>query len=280
MGLRVNTNIASLTAQRHMSVVTNRLQGNYSRLASGLRIASAADDAAGLAISEKMRSQIRSYTVASRNAQDGISLAQSAEGALGEVSNILGRMRELAMQSSNGTLSDEDRTTVDAEFQAMISEIDRISSQAQFNDINLLDGSATTLSMQIGLNSGESIILNLADLRPDNASGLNLTVSGNALDVSTSANAEIALGRLDAAITYTNSSRGDLGAQQNRMESSLRSIQSAKENLSAAESRIRDVDVASESADLTRNSIMQQASVSILQQANTQPQIALSLLQG
>jgi flagellin len=259
-----------------MSQVTNRLQGNYSRLASGLRIASAADDAAGLAISEKMRSQIRSFTVASRNAQDGISLAQTAEGALGEVSNILGRMRELAMQSSNGTLSVEDRTTLNSEFQAMIQEVDRIATQTEFNDINLLDGSSASVTMQIGLNSGETININLGDMQTSNAAGLNIST----LDVLDTTNATAALGRLDTAITFTNTSRGDLGAQQNRMQSTLRSILNARENLSAAESRIRDVDIASESADLTRNSIMQQAASSILQQANTQPQIALSLLQG
>jgi flagellin len=259
-----------------MSQVTNRLQGNYSRLASGLRIASAADDAAGLAISEKMRSQIRSFTVASRNAQDGISLAQTAEGALGEVSNILGRMRELAMQSSNGTLSVEDRTTLNSEFQAMIQEVDRIATQTEFNDINLLDGSSASVTMQIGLNSGETININLGDMQTNNATGLNIST----LDVLDTTNATAALGRLDTAITFTNTSRGDLGAQQNRMQSTLRSVLNARENLSAAESRIRDVDIASESADLTRNSIMQQAASSILQQANTQPQIALSLLQG
>ena len=280
MGLRVNTNIASLTAQRHMSNVTGRLQGNYARLASGLRIASAADDAAGLAISEKMRSQIRSYSVASRNSQDGISLAQTAEGALGEINNILGRMRELAMQSANGTLSTEDRVTVDSEFQAMIEEIDRIATQSQFNDIKLLDGTQATLAIQIGIKEGESITLNLADMQTANATGLNLENGGTPIDVLDATNAQAALARLDAAISFTNTSRGDLGAQQNRMESTLRSILNARENLSAAESRIRDVDVAAESADLTRNSIMQQAATSILQQANSQPQIALSLLQG
>lgn len=278
MGLRVNTNIASLTAQRHMSVVTNRLQGNYSRLASGLRISTAADDAAGLAISEKMRSQIRSFTVASRNAQDGISLAQTAEGALSEVSNVLSRMRELAMQSSNGTLSAQDRLTLDAEYQAMIQEIDRIAQQTTFNDINLLDGSVPggSVEIQVGINLNEVIDVTLDDMQVANATGLNLA----ATDITTAANAQALLADLDNALTFTNTTRGDLGAQQNRMESALRSILNARENLSSAESRIRDVDVAAESADLTRNSIMQQAATSILQQANTQPQIALSLLQG
>ena len=278
MGLRVNTNIASLTAQRHMSVVTNRLQGNYSRLASGLRIATAADDAAGLAISEKMRSQIRSFTVASRNAQDGISLAQTAEGALSEVSNVLSRMRELAMQSSNGTLSAGDRQTLDAEYQAMLGEIDRIATQTTFNDINLLDGTVPggAVEIQVGINLAEVIDVTLGDMQVANAAGLNLATT----DITTAANAQALLSDLDAALTFTNTTRGDLGAQQNRMESALRSIMNARENLSSAESRIRDVDVAAESADLTRNSIMQQAATSILQQANTQPQIALSLLQG
>lgn len=278
MGLRVNTNIASLTAQRHMSVVTNRLQGNYSRLASGLRIATAADDAAGLAISEKMRSQIRSFTVASRNAQDGISLAQTAEGALSEVSNVLSRMRELAMQSSNGTLSAGDRQTLDSEYQAMLTEIDRIATQTRFNDISLLDGTVPggSVEIQIGINLNEVIQVTLDDLQVANVTGLNLAAS----DVLTAAGAQALLADLDNALTFTNTTRGDLGAQQNRMESALRSIMNAKENLSSAESRIRDVDVAAESADLTRNSIMQQAATSILQQANTQPQIALSLLQG
>ncbi len=278
MGLRVNTNIASLTAQRHMSVVTNRLQGNYSRLASGLRISTAADDAAGLAISEKMRAQIRSFTVASRNAQDGISLAQTAEGALSEVSNVLSRMRELAMQSSNGTLSAQDRLTLDAEYQAMIGEIDRIATQTTFNDINLLDGSVPggSVEIQVGINLNEVIDVTLDDMQVANATGLNLATT----DITTAANAQALLSDIDDALTFTNTTRGDLGAQQNRMESALRSILNARENLSSAESRIRDVDVAAESADLTRNSIMQQAATSILQQANTQPQIALSLLQG
>ncbi len=154
MGLRVNTNIASLNAQRHMANVTNRIQGNYSRLASGLRIASAADDAAGLAISERMRSQVRSFSVAARNAQDGLSLAQTAEGALGEVSTILSRMRELAMQSSNGTLSANDRTTLDAEFEELKSEINRIATETEFNGTALLEGTNTAITIQVGIDAG------------------------------------------------------------------------------------------------------------------------------
>ena len=275
MGLRVNTNIASLNAQRHMANVTNRIQGNYSRLASGLRIASAADDAAGLAISERMRSQIRSFSVAARNAQDGLSLAQTAEGALGEVSNILSRMRELAMQSSNGTLSDNDRTTIDAEFDELKDEINRIATETEFNGTALLEGTNAAITIQVGIDAGETIQLAMVDVQTG-ATGLNVA----ALDTADQANAVTALGAIDTAIDTVNGARGTLGAGQNRLSSTLRSILNVRENLSAAESRIRDVDVASETADLTKNSIMQQAAVSVLQQANTQPQVALSLLQG
>lgn len=277
MGLRVNTNIASLTAQRNLSVATGRLQGNYARLASGLRIAVAADDAAGLAISERMRSQIRSYNVASRNAMDGVSLAQTAEGALNEVSGILNRLRELSMQAANGTLSASDRTTLDTEFTQLKTEIDRISSTTVFNGINLLDGSGSTgIPIQIGIE--DSITNDVINVTLGSTSQADLGIT--ATDVLTISNAQSSLAAIDAAIESVNSARGTLGAQQNRMESALRSIQVQRENLSASESRIRDVDVAEETADLTRNSIMQQAATTILTQANVQPQIALTLLQG
>lgn len=277
MGLRVNTNIASLTAQRNLSVATGRLQGNYSRLASGLRIAVAADDAAGLAISERMRSQIRSYSVASRNAQDGVSLAQTAEGALNEVSGILNRLRELSMQAANGTLSDSDRTTLNTEFTQLKEEIDRISSTTVFNGINLLDGSASTgIPIQVGIE--DSLSNDVIGITLESTSVQEMGLSST--DVLSISNAQASLANIDTAIYNVNQARGVLGAQQNRMESALRSIQVQRENLSASESRIRDVDVAEETADLTRNSIMQQAATTILTQANVQPQIALTLLQG
>jgi flagellin len=272
MGLRVNTNIASLTAQRNLSAVTMRLQGNYARLSSGLRIATAADDAAGLGISERMRSQIRSYRAAGRNAQDGISLVQTAEGALSEASNILSRMRELAVQSTNGTLSTTDRATISTETTALVAELDRIASSASFNGVNLLDGSSSTASIQVGINANETIDVTLQDTT-------SATLGVNAVDVSTSAGANTALGLIDTAINTVSTARGDLGASQNRLSSAYASIQSAGENLSTAESRIRDVDVAWETADLTRNSILQQAATSVLAQANVQPQLALKLLQ-
>ncbi len=271
MGLRVNTNVAALTSQRNLGAVSSRLQGNFARLSSGLRIATAADDAAGLGISERMRGQIRSYTVASRNAQDGVSMAQTAEGALQEVSNNLTRMRELAVQASNGTLTTADRSTLNTEFQALVTEINRVSGQTTFNGVNLLDGSTTSLNIQVGLNSGDTIALSLSDTT---STGLSL----GSLSVSSSANASTALAAIDTAIDTVTTTRGTLGAQMNRMTSAISSILNTRDNLSAAESRIRDVDVATETSDLTRNSILQQAAISVLSQANVQPQLALRLL--
>ena len=270
MGLRVNTNIASMTAQRNLFTVTQRLQGNYARLSSGLRIANASDDAAGLGISEKMRSHIRSYTVASRNTQDGISLAQTAEGSLNEVSNILNRMRELSVQAANGTLTTEDRVIVDVEFQALDAEVQRIATTTEFNGISLLDNTSGA-DIQVGIDAGQIITVNTVDAQ---SSVLGI----DTLDVTNAANANLAITQLDLAIGTINTNRGQLGADQNRLQSALASILNVRENLSAAESRIRDVDVASETADLTRNTILQQAAVSVLAQANVQPQLALSLL--
>ena len=271
MGLRVNTNVASMTAQRNLHSVTTRLQGNFSRLSSGLRIATAADDAAGMGVSERMRSQIRSYSVAGRNAQDGISLAQTAEGALNETANILGRMRELAMASTNGTLNTTDRTTLNTEFQALNDEIGRIASTTEFNGINLLDGSSSSIGIQVGINASQTITVT-------NQTTSSSALGTDSLSVASTAGANSALSAIDTAIDSVNTARGTLGAAQNRMQSALSSILNARENLSAAESRIRDVDVASETADLTRNSILQQAATSVLSQANVQPQLALSLI--
>ena len=271
MGLRVNTNIAALTSQRNLAAVTGRLQGNFSRLSSGLRIATAADDAAGLGISERMRAQVRSLSVAGRNAQDGVSLAQTAEGALQEVNNNLNRMRELAVQASNGTLTTADRATLDTEFQALVTEIGRVAGQTTFNGLSLLDGTTTSLSIQVGASAGETISIGLGDMT---ATSLGL----NGVGVGTVVSAGTALNAIDSAIDGVTTTRGALGASQNRLNSSIASIFNTRENLSAAESRIRDVDVAMETSDLTRNSILQQAAVSVLSQANVQPSLALRLL--
>jgi len=273
MGLRINTNVASLTARRNLSLVSQRLRGNYNRLSSGLRIATAADDAAGLGISERMRARIRSYTVASRNAMDGISLAQTTDGALQEVNGMLSRLRELAIQASNGTLAQSDRDTINAEFTELISEIDRVATTAEFNGIQLLDGTSTTVTIQVGIDAGagNTIDVTLLDVRA-------ATLGIDSLTTDTEANAQAALAAIDSANELVILGRGQAGAIQNRLQSALNSAVVAHENLSASESRIRDVDVAAETGDLTRNAIMQQAAVSVLTQANVQPQLALSLL--
>jgi len=273
MGLRVNTNVLSLNAQRNLANVTTRLAGNFARLSSGLRITTAADDAAGLGISERMRAQIRSLDQASRNAQDGVSLVQTTEGVLGESTSNLTRMRELAIQASNGTLNTGDRSSLDTEFQALISEIDRVAVEADFNGIHLLDGTQANVVFQIGTETGETITVSLTDMTK-----IGLGLNGANLDLSTVTNASAALATIDTAIDTVTSFRSKLGAAQNRLSSATRSIATTRENLSAAESRIRDVDVARETADLTRNTIMQQAATAILGQANAQPQLALSLI--
>jgi len=273
MGLRVNTNIAAMTAQRNLGNVTSRVQGNFSRLSSGLRIASASDDAAGLGISERMRADIRSYGVAARNAQDGISLVQTAEGALNETGGILTRMRELSVQAANGTLSSNDRGTINTEFGQLVAELDRIASSTNFNGVSLLDGNTTSLSVQVGINAGTNDVVSVAIVDATTS-----TLGVASLDVSSASGASAAITAIDSAINTISTNRGTLGAQQNRLDSTLRSILNVRENTSAAESRIRDVDVAFETADLTRNSILQQAATAVLAQANTQPQLALSLL--
>lgn len=275
MGLRVNTNIISISAQRHLANVTNRLEGNFQRMSSGLRIASASDDPAGLGISERMRAKLKSLSQAARNGQDGVSLVQTAEGALNEATTNLSRMRELAISAANGTLNTGDRATVDAEFQALVEEIDRIADTTSFNGVDLLNTATGTIDIQAGTEAGDTITLNLAD-----ATTTGLGLSGATFDLTTVSNASAVLDTIDTAITSVTTIRGDLGASQNRLQSAIRSIRNAEQNLAASESRIRDVDIAMETADLTRNSILQQAAVSVLSQANAQPQIALSLLQG
>ncbi|NOT28967.1 MAG: flagellin FliC [Planctomycetes bacterium] len=271
MGLRVNSNLYSTGAQRNLSNVSARLGGNFARLSSGLRIASASDDAAGLGISERMRAQVRSLQQAGRNASDGVSLVQTAEGSLNELNGNLVRMRELAIQSSNGTLNTGDRTVIQEEFAALIAEIDRVAAQTTFNGVNILDGSTTSLSIQVGTESGETIDIAFEDMQ-----SAALGLSG--VDISDVSGAQAALDLIDTAVDSVSSLRGGLGSSQNRISSTIRSIAVAAENLASAESRIRDVDIAVETADLTRNSILQQAAVSVLAQANVQPQLALSLL--
>ena len=275
MGLRVNTNVASINAQRNLAQVTTRLEGNFRRLATGLRISTAADDAAGLAISERLRSQIRSLEQSKRNANDGISLVQTGEGALNEVSSILVRLRELSIQASNGSTSGQDRNTLNEEFRSLIDEIDRIGRSTEFNGVKLLDGSSSTVTFQVGF----GIATGIDSLSLTLASTLATTLALNSLNIGASGSTTTSITAIDNAINSVSSIRGRLGAVQNRLNSTIANLGVQVENLSAAESRIRDVDVAYETAQLTRNSILQQASIAILAQTNAQPQAALNLLQ-
>jgi len=276
MGLRVNSNIASLNAQRSLSNTTEKLQANYRRLSTGLRISTASDDAAGLAISERFRAQVRSTNQAIRNAQDGISLTQTGEGALNEVSSILIRMRELSIQASNGTVSDADKATLNQEFTDLINEIDRIAQSTTFNGVQLLDGTGSTITFQVGTGTTTGI----DTIQLSTSDTLASTLGLSTLDIGSGGSPTTAVNLLDDAINSVSRVRGQFGAAQNRLTTTIANLQIQSENLSAAESRIRDVDVAVETSSLTRNSILQQAAISILAQANTQPQAALQLLQG
>jgi flagellin len=274
MGLRVNTNVISLNAQRNLSRITEAIAVSFRRLSTGLRIATAADDAAGLAISERLRAQVRSLEQANRNANDGISMAQTAEGALDEVGDIMTRLRELAVQASNGTVSANDRDTLQEEFGSLVAEVDRIAKSTDFNGIKLLDGSQAKVTFQVG--SGTTAGVDTIDMQLGSAKASDLGIAG--LDVGSTGNPAAAITAIDAAIDSVSSLRGRLGATQNRLGSTIRNVGVQVENLSAAESRIRDVDVAEETANLTRNQILQQAAIAVLAQANALPQSALHLL--
>ncbi len=273
----VNTNTTSLMAQRHLNNTNKSLQGNIEKLSSGFRINSAADDAAGLAVSEEMKSDIRSLGQASRNANDAISMVQTAEGSLGQVHDILGRMRELSVQANSDGINDEQRAHVDTEFQALVAEIGDIAADTKFNGTSLLDGNLSA-SFQVGIESTDTLDIDVtqsfaaADL---NDGGLNNL--GN-VSLTSTANAATAMGVLDNAISVVSETRAGLGASQNRLESKIENLSVSRENLEAANSRIRDVDVASEMASMTKNQILMQAGSSMLAQANSLPQTALSLL--
>jgi flagellin len=274
MAISVGTNVQSLNAQRALGATQNRLSGNLGRLSTGMRINSSADDAAGLAISERFKAQIRSLGQAERNANDGISLTQTAEGAMNEISGALTRMRELAVQASNGTLGTADRGFIDDEAQSLSDEIDRISNVTQFNGTNLLDGTFNA-DLQVGANDSANDRINVTIAASDFA-----TLAGAAIDLSTATGAQAALTTLDTAIEAVSTNRAALGTTQNRLQVSISNLGSARENMASANSRIRDVDVASETAEMTRNNILMQAGVSVLAQANQAPSVALSLLRG
>jgi len=267
MALSVNSNIASLNSQRQLSNATNNLGTSYERLSSGKRINSAKDDSAGLQIASRLTAQVNGLNQGSRNANDGISLAQTAEGALDEVTNTLQRMRTLSVQSANGSNSTADRTALDTEFTQLEAEIQRIASQTSFGGVALLDGTYSA-EFQVGADSNQVISVSM---------GQNFSLVG-AGDITTAAGAQTSITTLDAALATTTAARSDLGSKQNRFSSAIRSNDNTAQNVSASRSRIEDTDYAKESAILAKNSVLQQASSSMLAQANQQPQIALSLL--
>lgn len=272
MGLRLNTNLASLYAHRSLTERTGLLQDSFRRLSTGLRIAQASDDPAGLAMSERFRTRILGTHRALLNASDAISLTQTGEGALHEVSNMLIRLRELSVQAANGSISDQDRNTLQEEVAQLVAEIDRIARSTEFAGVNILDGSATNLTFQVG--TGGVVGIDTIAVSLTNLLSLNL----GSLDVGSGGSATAALTTLDGAIDTVNSMRGLFGAAQNRLTTTIRHLRIQEESLSATESRIRDVDLAVETAELTKQTIMQQAAVSVLAQANVQQQVALNLL--
>ncbi|MBF0602628.1 MAG: flagellin FliC [Nitrospirae bacterium] len=278
MPLFINTNVASLNAQRNLDRSTNALGKTFARLASGLRINSAKDDAAGLAISQRMTSQIRGLTQAGRNANDGISLAQVAEGALEETTNALQRIRELAVQAANGTNTTKDRQSLDLEVSQLVEEIQRISKDVKFNEKGVLNGSMAGVAFQVGNNVGQTIAVTISAMSVANLSLGTATLGTRKVTISTAALAFSALGRVDIALEKVSRARSDLGAVQNRFEAVIANLSNVVENMSAARSRIMDADIASETATLTRNAILQQAGTAVLAQANQQPQLALQLL--
>lgn len=276
MALRINTNVQSLAAQRALNGNHDAQNKSLERLASGSKINRAGDDAAGLAISERLKANIRSMKQASRNAQDGVSLVQTAEGAMNEVSNILTRLRELSIQSASDTIGDVERSFVNKEIMGLKAEIDRISGSTEFNGRKLLDGKSENVEIQVGINNNpmeDRFVFN----------GKNIATSLEALgiteiDNSTKENSQRNLEMIDTAITRINGSRAELGALQNRLQSTINNLGVYRENLEAANSRVRDTDIAEESSELVKNNILTQSTVSVLAQANTNSQSALKLL--
>jgi flagellin len=261
MSLRINTNVDAQAAHRYLTKTSDQVSKSMERLSSGLRINKAADDAAGLGISEKMRSQIRGLAQSQRNIQDGVSMVQTAEGNLDEVHSILQRVRELAVQYKNGSLSTAGKGAIQSEVDALSSEITRIQGAAQFNGINLL-GTASGVTFQVGANDGQTIAITFSSVTVSSYSNL----------------ATLTLGAIDADVDAVSAARSGFGAVQNRLEHALAVTGSYQENLTSAESRIRDVDMAEEMVSLTKNQILQQAGTAMLAQANQSPQAVLQLL--
>lgn len=277
MALYINTNVSSLEAQRSLAMNSSKLSTSFQRLSSGLRINSAADDAAGLAIAEQMSADVRSYSMAERNTNNAVSMVQTAESALGQISLILQRMRELSVQGSNGDLTAIDRGYLDQEFTASKDEITRIMESTKFNGQDLLAGPAQAIDFQVGIANTTSDRISM------NFGGNTLATLGvatAALTGATAANAQAAIDFVDTAISNTSSMRAQMGAWQNRLQVTVSNLQSMRTNLSAAHGRITDVDVAEETSQMSRQQVLMQAGTAILAQANQSPQMALQLLKG
>jgi flagellin len=285
MSINIRTNVPSLLAQRNLANSTGSINTAYERLSSGLRINRARDDAAGLAIAESLKADSRIASVAIRNANDGISIISIADQAIGQIGNVLSRLAELAEQSANGVYSNTQRSALSNEFGALASEIERIAVSTEFNGLKLLSGGGQVV-FQVGFDgssisqvsyTGVNATLQALGLAGEGTSILQYSITGES-DIASQSAARNALDAINSAITSVNRNRGTLGAAESRLEVSISNLQVARENFKAAESRIRDVDVASEAAELTRLNILQQAGASILAQANSQPQLALQLL--
>ena len=283
MALTVNTNVTSLAVQKNLNSAADALSTSMNRLSSGLKINSAKDDAAGLQIATRMSSQIRGQNVAVKNANDGISLAQTAEGALQESTNILQRMRELAVQARNGTNGTADQTATNAEFAQMSDELTRIAASTQLNGKNLLDGSAGTVQLQVGSNTGTANHIDLVLSSKFDAVSMSVDKATLALTgasvTGAQANIDNAITAIDAAIAQIGATRANLGASQNRLTSTISNLQNITENVTAAQGRVQDTDFAAETANLTKQQTLQQASTAVLAQANQLPSAVLKLLQ-
>jgi flagellin len=276
MGLRINTNVQSLAAQRALGINSTAQKASLEKLSSGSRIVRAADDAAGLAISEKMKSHIRSINQDMRNANDGISMIQTAEGAMNETGNILTRFRELSIQAASDTIGDIERSFIDKEVQQLGEEINRIALSTEYNGRKLLAGEGEALEIQVGLKNDAKLDRFVYDVQKTNTTGDALGVQG--MTVATKEAAQNNLEKIDGAITKLSENRAEMGALQNRLQSSINNMQIYNENLSAGNSRIRDVDMASETAELTKYNILTNATTSVLGQANQNSMLALKLI--
>ncbi len=282
MALFINTNIASINSQRNLMRSTDKLGTTFARLASGMRINSAKDDAAGLSISTRMTSQIQGLNMAIRNANDGISMAQVADGALDETTNALQRIRELAVQSANDTMTTSDRNDLQLEVDQLLSEINRIANDTEFNTQAVLSGAyangTANMVIQVGAKENQTIAFNIEDTRASALIDASAANTGGALLLTTQAGAGATISAIDSALESVSDIRANLGAVQNRFSSVIANLSNVVENMSAARSRIMDADIAAETATLTRNAILQQAGTAVLAQANQQPQLALQLL--